>query len=151
MLSLSKSPAEKIGTPSEIKVLCIDSEKEKFSIYIRNVPTHVTRQMITEAAEQEFGPVRSVDIPTGKNMAFVEFASQETAARAIGHQMQVGGEALLAEERRKTGQNNGSNRGRFQGANYQGRGGNQNQQRGGRGGGAYAGRGREKGNANSSS
>ena len=47
------------------------------------------------------GPVRHIDFPPGKNIAFVEFVNQESVGKALGKCFTVGSLELLAEERRK--------------------------------------------------
>lgn len=96
-------------------------DKEKYSIYLRNVNPDIIDKKSLHAVFSEVGQVRTVDMPTGnKHMAFVEFTTQEAALSAIGKSFTVNGETLLAEERRKPGGTGKSNRGQRHGGAVRG-------------------------------
>jgi RNA recognition motif-containing protein len=85
-----------------IMVFCqvISADKEKFSIFLRTVPAAVNSTMLREAYSS-FGVIRQVDVISAKNMAFIEFASTESAAKCVGVSVTVGTDVLIAEERKK--------------------------------------------------
>ncbi|KAI8929876.1 hypothetical protein BC831DRAFT_433422 [Entophlyctis helioformis] len=102
-----------------------NDERDKQSIYIRNIVDGVDRKVLTEVFSA-VGPVRNVEIPHGKHMAFVEFSAPEFALKAIGNTFVVGGVKVVPEERRKPGSiargPGGANRGSFHNNNNNGNG-----------------------------
>ena len=76
-------------------------EKEKCTIYLRNITEGMDKTMIA-AAFEPFGAVLHVDVPPGKKIAFVTFKSVEIAASTIGKSVTINGEQVLAEERRRS-------------------------------------------------
>ena len=103
-------------------------EKDKATIYIRNVADNMDRKILQDSFEK-FGQVQHVDLPSGKHIAFVTFKNVESAQAAIGKTIAINGVELLAEERKKNfaQKQNGSGvsyRGTGTGFQSRGRGGN---------------------------
>ncbi len=102
-------------------------EKEKSTIYLRSVPESVEKQAIYDAF-MKAGQVLNVDMPPGKQIAFVTFKTPENAQACIGRTFSVitttGKEInLLAEERKKPQNANGGGKGRgFGDSGYRGAG-----------------------------
>jgi len=110
--------------------LAKQEEKDKHSVYLRNVFEEITDDEIREALGK-IGVVKSVDRVPGKTISFVEFESIESVSKAIGKPIQIGsGLTVTPEERRRTSFNNNWGRGGYRGGRgyYGGRG-----NRGGRG------------------
>ncbi|KAJ3301555.1 hypothetical protein HDV03_000667 [Kappamyces sp. JEL0829] len=94
-------------------------EKEKATIYIRSVGENVEKRALQEAFES-MGQVLHVDMPPGKQIAFVTFKNAESAQQAIGKTFMVNGSELLAEERKKPGFQGAGKKGPFNAAGFKG-------------------------------
>ena len=80
---------------------------------MRSVTDAIDKKALSEAFT-EFGTVQHVDIPAGKQIAFVQFASADSVADCLGKTVVVKGISLLVEERRK---NLNNRQGKFENRN----------------------------------
>jgi RNA recognition motif-containing protein len=86
----------------DIKVFfIIDKDKEKSTVYLKNVPESVDRKVLQDIFEK-VGPIHSIDYVPTKKIAFVTFKSIESAVSVIGQPFPINGDILVPEERRRS-------------------------------------------------
>ncbi|KAI8910231.1 ubiquitin protease cofactor [Gorgonomyces haynaldii] len=82
--------------------------EESRSVYVKNVSEGMEDEL--KKLFSRYGEVTLVDIPKGKGIAFIEFASHELAKAAIGQSVTANGVTFSAEERRKPQDRQNQNR-----------------------------------------
>jgi len=100
--------------PQQQQIQNKPSKTENISIFVKNVQQGMTEDQLKEVFGK-FGTIKSLNIVHGKNCAFLDFNNAESAHKALAqHKVNIGPNAVLAEERRPQGGRGGQFEGRRQ-------------------------------------